>query len=628
MLLVEGLLGLIAFLLGAALFSFMNVVAWRLPRGKNPLTGRSFCPQCGAALTAGDLVPVFSWLFLRGRCRHCRAPIPVRYLLVELLGGVLALGCRWRFGTAYTLGEGLFGMRWQGLLALALCGVLLSIALIDAETQLIPNRLNAAVAVLAVLNLLLSPARWAGALIGMVCISVPMLLLCLAIPGAFGGGDIKLMAAAGLFLGWQHTLLAMFFGILGGGFYGMYLLAARKAALALVQKLADSLAGQTAQPGGQPLPRLMQQIELEHAGYRYTPGKPVLQDLSATLKAGKAYAVVGASGGGKSTLLRLLHIPDDNTSGQVLFDGIDIRRLTPESLNGLVSVVQQNVFVFNASIRDNITMFRVFPQETLDEVIRRAHLEELVARRGLDALCGAYDVALVLVQQFVDVLLVGVIVLTEDHILQVTFGVHQGQRVDLVVPDDVVAIMQAGGVGSGDQLVQRGHELGDLEVHRHAGQAVVAGGNDAQQLAVSRAVIGDGHGGVAGAGLQVQHIAEGSLRRQVGVRSDKALFVGLDAADHVGFLLDGLRAVDEGNASLLGQCNGQLLAGNGLHDGRDHRDVHFKRAILLALVVLDQRGLQADSRGDTLRRRIAGDQQILTKGAGRFREIICHVTRS
>ena len=207
MLLVEGLLGLIAFLLGAALFSFMNVVAWRLPRGKNPLTGRSFCPQCGAALTAGDLVPVFSWLFLRGRCRHCRAPIPVRYLLVELLGGT----------------------RWQGLLALALCGVLLSIALIDAETQLIPNRLNAAVAVLAVLNLLLSPARWAGALIGMVCISVPMLLLCLAIPGAFGGGDIKLMAAAGLFLGWQHTLLAMFFGILGGGFYGMYLLAARKA---------------------------------------------------------------------------------------------------------------------------------------------------------------------------------------------------------------------------------------------------------------------------------------------------------------------------------------------------------------------------------------------------------------
>ena len=90
MLAAQALLALIAFLLGAALFSFMNVVAWRLPRGKDPLTGRSFCPQCGATLTAADLVPVFSWLALRGRCRHCGARIPVRYLLVELLGGVLA----------------------------------------------------------------------------------------------------------------------------------------------------------------------------------------------------------------------------------------------------------------------------------------------------------------------------------------------------------------------------------------------------------------------------------------------------------------------------------------------------------------------------------------------------------
>ena len=91
MLLLELLLGLIRFLLGAALFSFMNVVAWRLPRGMDPLKGRSVCPQCGHTLGAPDLVPVFSWLFLRGRCRHCGAHIPARYLLVELLGGVLAL---------------------------------------------------------------------------------------------------------------------------------------------------------------------------------------------------------------------------------------------------------------------------------------------------------------------------------------------------------------------------------------------------------------------------------------------------------------------------------------------------------------------------------------------------------
>lgn len=202
MLLLELLLGLIRFLLGAALFSFMNVVAWRLPRGMDPLKGRSVCPQCGHTLGAPDLVPVFSWLFLRGRCRHCGAHIPARYLLVELLGGVLAL---------------------------AVCGILLSVSLIDAETQTIPDRLNLALAVCGAVSVLLSPADWLPHVIGALCVSVPMFLLCLVIDGAFGGGDIKLMAAAGLFLGWQNTLLAMFFGIVFGGMYGIYLLAAKKA---------------------------------------------------------------------------------------------------------------------------------------------------------------------------------------------------------------------------------------------------------------------------------------------------------------------------------------------------------------------------------------------------------------
>ena len=216
-------------LLGAALFSFMNVVAWRLPRGMDPLKGRSVCPQCGHTLGAPDLVPVFSWLFLRGRCRHCGAHIPARYLLVELLGGVLALGCTWRYGAAYALPGGLFGMSWAALLALAVCGILLSVSLIDAETQTIPDRLNLALAVFGAVSVLLSPADWLPHVIGALCVSVPMFLLCLVIDGAFGGGDIKLMAAAGLFLGWQNTLLAMFFGIVFGGMYGIYLLAAKKA---------------------------------------------------------------------------------------------------------------------------------------------------------------------------------------------------------------------------------------------------------------------------------------------------------------------------------------------------------------------------------------------------------------
>ena len=136
--------------------------------------------------------------------------------------------------------------------------------------------------------------------------------------------------------------------------------------------------------------------------------------------------------------------------------------------------------------------------------------------------------------------------------------------------------------------------------------------------------MGNGNGGVAGAGLEVQHIAEGGLRRQVGVRGDKALLVGLDAADHIGLLLNGLGAVDEGDAALLGQGNRQLLTGDRLHDGGDHRDVHFQRAGFLALAVLDQRGFQADSRRNTLGGRISGDKQVFTKSTGRFGKIISH----
>ena len=228
--LLEGVLALIRFMLGAALFSFMNVVAWRLPRGQSVTKGRSACPGCGATLTALDLIPVFSWLGLRGRCRHCGAPIAPRYLLMELFGGTLSLLCGSRFGSAVALSEGLFGMSWAALVALAVMGILTAISLIDAETQIIPDRLNLALGLCAILMLLLVPEITpVQRLFGAVCISGPMLLLCLVIPGAFGGGDIKLMAAAGLLLGWQNTLVAAFLGVLGGGVYGAWLLAAKKA---------------------------------------------------------------------------------------------------------------------------------------------------------------------------------------------------------------------------------------------------------------------------------------------------------------------------------------------------------------------------------------------------------------
>ena len=155
--------------------------------------------------------------------------------------------------------------------------------------------------------------------------------------------------------------------------------------------------------------------------------------------------------------------------------------------------------------------------------------------------------------------------------------------------------------------------------------AIIAGSHDAQQLAVGGAVGGDGDGGVAGAGLQLQHIMQGGSGGQIGVGDDVACLEALDAADHSGLVLDALGTVDEGDAALTGQRDGQLIAGDRLHDGADHGDVHFQRAGFLALAVLDQRGLEADRRGDVLGRRVARHQQVLAKGTGGFFVKISHV---
>lgn len=220
------------FFAGAVWFSFMNVAARRLPVGDSPLRGRSHCPVCGHRLGAADLIPVCSWLLLRGRCRYCGAPIPVRELLVELLGGAAALLCRWRYGPAVSLREGAFGLCWAALAALVVCGLLTAIALADADAMLIPDPLVLALGAAALGTLPLASGAWPGLLVdrlaGFLCVSVPMALLCRAVPGAFGFGDIKLMAAAGLLLGWRSALIAFLLAVLGGGAWGVFLLLCRR----------------------------------------------------------------------------------------------------------------------------------------------------------------------------------------------------------------------------------------------------------------------------------------------------------------------------------------------------------------------------------------------------------------
>lgn len=166
------------------------------------------------------------------------------------------------------------------------------------------------------------------------------------------------------------------------------LLACRKAALGLVDKLAVALERSSSREGSETLNKLENGIRLENVSFAYEPGKTVLHGINAEFEAGRAYALVGGSGSGKSTLLNLLMAAETNYSGHILADGIELSDISTESLYGTMAAIQQNVFVFNASIKDNVSMFRDFPKTEMDEAIARAHLGALIRERGEDYLCG------------------------------------------------------------------------------------------------------------------------------------------------------------------------------------------------------------------------------------------------
>ena len=166
------------------------------------------------------------------------------------------------------------------------------------------------------------------------------------------------------------------------------LLAQRKAARGLIEKLA-TVTEENAARRGEPIePALRDAIELQDVSFAYEPGKPVLQNVSMRLEAGKKYALVGPSGSGKSTLLHLLMGAHDGYTGSLTVDGRQMRAIDPDSLYDLESLIGQSVFLFDDTIRRNITMFRNFPDGAVDSAASRAGLCPLLAERGEDYRCG------------------------------------------------------------------------------------------------------------------------------------------------------------------------------------------------------------------------------------------------
>ncbi len=164
--------------------------------------------------------------------------------------------------------------------------------------------------------------------------------------------------------------------------------AGTKSAFALIDKLAGALSKNIPDEGESIEPKLMKGIELRNLNFAYEEGKTVLHDVDMDMKAGGCYALVGGSGSGKSTILNLLMASSKNYRGEILYDGKKLKTVSTGSLYDLVSIIQQNVFVFNSTIRDNITMFSEFPKEEVDRAVRMSGLSKLMEEKGADYLCG------------------------------------------------------------------------------------------------------------------------------------------------------------------------------------------------------------------------------------------------
>ncbi len=213
-----GLGALLAGLFGALIGSFLNVVAYRLPRKESVVRPASRCPGCGTPIKPWDNIPVLSWLLLRGRCRHCGTRISARYPLVELATALLC--------AAVVLDK---GADEDALLGLALVILLVPVTLIDLDFRIIPNVLMLIGTVVAIaLVLIVDPDGIVEHLIAGVAAGGFFLLAAVAYPAGMGMGDVKLAGVLGLFLG-REVGVALFAALILGSVVGA-LIIARKGA--------------------------------------------------------------------------------------------------------------------------------------------------------------------------------------------------------------------------------------------------------------------------------------------------------------------------------------------------------------------------------------------------------------
>ncbi len=200
------ILYIIIFLYGIVIGSFLNVCIYRLPKKENIVKVRSHCMNCGYQLKWYDLVPLFSYLALGGRCRKCKQKISIQYPVIEALNGVL-----------YIIIFAEYGFSMTTLLYCLLFSALVTLSVIDFRTYEIPVGINVFILALGLIRVVTDSANWPDYVIGLVCVSGVLFLIYWVSHGrALGGGDVKLMAACGLLLGWRLIIVGFVAGCIIG----------------------------------------------------------------------------------------------------------------------------------------------------------------------------------------------------------------------------------------------------------------------------------------------------------------------------------------------------------------------------------------------------------------------------
>jgi leader peptidase (prepilin peptidase)/N-methyltransferase len=214
---------LYVFILGAAVGSFLNVVAYRLPAGKSVVRPPSHCPACGVNIRWYDNIPIFSWLFLRGRCRSCGIRISIQYPLVELANGLISLALFLRFGPTLSF-----------LVLFALCSALVVITAIDLHHQIIPDVITLPGIVMGfALSFIIPGHSWLNSLLGILIGGGSLWLVIILYylvkkEEGMGFGDVKFLAMLGAFLGWRSIPFIIFVASLVGAVVGVILMKVQK----------------------------------------------------------------------------------------------------------------------------------------------------------------------------------------------------------------------------------------------------------------------------------------------------------------------------------------------------------------------------------------------------------------